>query len=126
MHGLPISAPYVTKDYLETKRDMALQQETTYVYDYPDIFHVIIKDIWKEHVAKCASADERQQTFDYGRRCSHLPKDVTEAELFSSVELVLNPEETKVVERARYPGENDIAMVAWKMSFRTPECPQGT
>jgi len=31
----------------------------------------------------------------------------------------------KVVERKRYPGENDIGMVAWKMKFKTPQYPNG-
>jgi hypothetical protein len=55
LHGLPVSTPYMTKDYLETKRSKALALETTFVYDYPDLFKVNLKDIWKEHVTKCSA-----------------------------------------------------------------------
>ncbi len=34
-HGLPVSTPYMTKDFLETKRSKAQALETTFVYDYP-------------------------------------------------------------------------------------------
>ena len=30
-----------------------------------------------------------------------------------------------MIERKRYPGENTVAMVAWKMTLRTPENPEG-
>jgi acetyl-CoA carboxylase/biotin carboxylase 1 len=54
LHGLPVSTPYMTKDYLETKRSNALALETTFVYDYPDLFKVNLKEIWKEHKATCS------------------------------------------------------------------------
>ena len=53
--------------------------------------------------------------------CKH-PKD---SDIFHCIELVLDNEEEKVVERKRYPGENSIAMVAWKMTLKTPEYPDG-
>ena len=43
----------MTKDYLETKRSKAIALETTFVYDYPDLFKVNLKEIWKEHISKC-------------------------------------------------------------------------
>ena len=113
MHGLPVSTPYMTKDYLETKRSKALALETTFVYDYPDIFKVNIKDSWKDHSSKCYVTENH---------CHH-PKN--DADMFSCVELVLDADGKKVVERKRYPGENDIAMVAWKMTFKTHEYPEG-
>ncbi len=69
-----------------------------------------MKEIWKNH--QNASLDGS----------SAIPSD---ADMFQCVELVLSSDETKVIERKRYPGENTIAMVAWKMTMRTPECPQG-
>ena len=32
---------------------------------------------------------------------------------------------SKVVEGTVYPGESALAMVAWRMTLRTPECPGG-
>ncbi len=34
-HGLPVSTPYMTKDFLETKRSKAQALETTFAYDFP-------------------------------------------------------------------------------------------
>lgn len=45
----------MTKDYLETKRSKALAVETTFVYDYPDLFKVNLKEVWKEHKATCTA-----------------------------------------------------------------------
>ena len=70
---------------------------------FTDIFKVGLKDIWRQHGLKNETAE--------------IP---SETEMFSCVELVLTQDESKVIERKRYPGENTIAMVAWKMTFRTP------
>ncbi|KAK2717768.1 hypothetical protein QYM36_006530, partial [Artemia franciscana] len=38
LHGLQVSTPYVTKDFLQLKRFQAQSNGTTYVYDYPEMF----------------------------------------------------------------------------------------
>ena len=38
MHCLPVSTPYITKAHTETKRSKAMALETTYAYDFPDLF----------------------------------------------------------------------------------------
>ena len=43
-----------------------------------------------------------------------------DADLMTCSELVLSPDESRLIERKRYPGENTLAMVAWKMILRTP------
>jgi hypothetical protein len=50
MHGLPISTPYVTKDYLQQKRFQAQSVGTTYVYDIPDMFRQMTEKLWKEFI----------------------------------------------------------------------------
>ena len=50
MHGLPISTPYVTKDYLQQKRFQAQSSGTTYVYDIPDMFRQTTEKLWKEFI----------------------------------------------------------------------------
>ena len=107
-HGLPVSTPYMTKDFLETKRSKAQALETTFVYDFPEVFKVGLKDAWRSYMKANPEAT--------------VPND---QELFKCVELVLTADESKVVERKRYPGENNIAMVAWKMTLKTPEYPEG-
>ena len=108
MHGLPVSTPYMTKDFLETKRSQALRLETTYVYDFPEMFRMNLRDLWKEWRRK----NNNSATKTAG---------ASDVEMFfNCVELVLDNEGRRVVERKRYPGENDIAMVAWRMTFSMP------
>lgn len=45
------------------------------------------------------------------------------SQVIECVELVL--EGNKLVEQKRLPGENDVGMVAWKMTLNTPEYPKG-
>lgn len=50
MHGLPITVPYVTKDYLQQKRFQAQSIGTTYVYDMPDMFRQMTEKQWRDHI----------------------------------------------------------------------------
>ncbi|XP_075219792.1 acetyl-CoA carboxylase isoform X3 [Lycorma delicatula] len=106
LHGLPVSTPYVTKDYLQQKRFQAQSAGTTYVYDLPDMFCQMIERLWKEYI------EER-------------PNEgvVKPAQVIDCVELVL--EEDHLVEQKRLPGENNVGMVAWRMTLNTPEYPDG-
>ncbi|XP_075988635.1 acetyl-CoA carboxylase isoform X2 [Anticarsia gemmatalis] len=108
MHGLPISTPYVTKDYLQQKRFLATSQGTTYVYDIPDMFRQMVERRWRECIEE-GSIDGPQ------------PDNV-----MSLVELVVEPDgERRVVEVTRLPGQNTVGMVAWRLTLFTPECPAG-
>lgn len=103
-HGLPVSTPYMTKDYLEMKRGQAQQIGTTFVYDFPEMFKIGVKQSWKNSPGQEPPADEDLLTFK---------------------QLILSPDESKAIEGKVYPGENTLAMVAWKMTLRTPEYPEG-
>ncbi|XP_035212091.1 acetyl-CoA carboxylase-like isoform X1 [Stegodyphus dumicola] len=105
LHDLPISTPYMTKDYLQLKRFQAQSNGTTYVYDFPDMFQQSLNRLWEEYTM--------------GRPEMEVP-----TQLLKHTELVLDAAGS-LVERKRLPGENDIGMVAWKMTFITPEYPQG-
>lgn len=107
LHGLPISTPYMTKDYLQRKRFAAQLNGTTYVYDYPDMFRQTCKRMWNEYIAR------------YPKENIVMPEC-----LVSSIELVLNDDDV-LVEQKRLPGENNIGMVAWRVKLFTPEYPQG-
>ena len=61
----------------------------------------MLRDIWKG-----SGVDEERVPID--------------ADLMTCSELILSPDETRLIERKRYPGENTLAMVAWKMILRTP------
>ena len=51
-HGLPVSTPYMTKDHLEMKRSKAQESNTTYVYDYPELFRINVVASWKDHITR--------------------------------------------------------------------------
>lgn len=106
MHGLPVSTPYVTKDYLQQKRFQAQSAGTTYVYDFPDMFRQMLEKQWKQFI------EERP-----GEGI------VKPAQVLDYVELVLVDDQ--IVEQKRLPGENNVGMVAWKFTLYTPEYPDG-
>ncbi|XP_044738438.1 acetyl-CoA carboxylase isoform X3 [Chrysoperla carnea] len=109
MHGLPISTPYLTKDYLQQKRFQAQQSGTTYAYDIPDMFRQNNEKLWKEYIAKRPDEDLR------------IPDKIIEY-----VELVMDSEtESYLNEQKRVPGENNVGMVAWRITLYTPEYPLG-
>lgn len=111
MHGLPISTPYLTKDYLQAKRFQAQSAGTTYAYDLPDMFRQQVEKLWQRHI------EERSLSGD-GQDSIAIPNPVMDV-----VELVLEGEH--LVEQKRLPGENDVGMVAWRLTLYTPECPHG-
>ncbi|XP_014207408.1 acetyl-CoA carboxylase isoform X3 [Copidosoma floridanum] len=107
MHGLPISTPYLTKDYLQAKRFQAQSAGTTYAYDLPDMFRQQIEKSWAKFIEESPNGDQIS-----------VPNPVLD-----SVELVLEGE--TLVEQKRLPGENDAGMIAWKLTLYTPEYPAG-
>ena len=42
----------MTKDHLEMKRSKAQAANTTYVYDFPELFKINIAAAWKEYLQK--------------------------------------------------------------------------
>ncbi|KAL6432779.1 hypothetical protein ACFW04_006277 [Cataglyphis niger] len=110
MHGLPISTPYLTKDYLQAKRFQAQSAGTTYVYDLPDMFRQQVEKLWQKYI--------EERPLNDGQNPIVIPNPVMDV-----VELVLDGEQ--LVEQKRLPGENDVGMVAWRLTLYTPECPFG-
>ncbi|XP_074110362.1 acetyl-CoA carboxylase isoform X2 [Cotesia typhae] len=107
MHGMPVSTPYLTKDYLQAKRFQAQSSGTTYVYDLPDMLRQELEKAWAKYI------EERPNVENLS-----IPNPVIDC-----VELVLDGE--NLVEQKRLPGENDAGMVAWKLTLFTPEFPSG-
>lgn len=107
LHNLPISTPYLTKDFLQQKRFQAQSNGTTYVYDIPDMFRQMTERLWKEYSKARPSVDIR----------------IPEKVLLECVELVLVGDNLEEVQRL--PGENDCGMVAWRIVLATPEYPNG-
>ncbi|XP_004636404.1 acetyl-CoA carboxylase 2 [Octodon degus] len=99
LHGMLINTPYVTKDLLQAKRFQAQSLGTTYVYDFPEMFRQALFKLW-------GCPDK-------------YPKDI-----LTYTELVLDSQD-QLVEMNRLPGSNKVGMVAFKMTFKTPEYPEG-
>lgn len=99
-HLQPVNFPYPTKEWLQPKRYKAHVVGTTYAYDFPDLFRQAIRKQWKA-VGKTAPTEPLVAT-----------------------ELVLDefgvPQEV-----SRPPGTNNIGMVGWVFTIRTPEYPGG-
>lgn len=91
LHGLAISTPYVTKDFLQQKRFQAQSNGTTYVYDIPDMFRQMTEKHWKEFCKARPTVDVR----------------IPEKVLIECMELVLNGDNLEEVQRL--PGENDVS-----------------
>ncbi|KAJ8957940.1 hypothetical protein NQ318_001938 [Aromia moschata] len=109
LNGLPISTPYIPKDYLQQKRFQAQSLGTTYVYDFPDMFRQMVDLQWKQY-----SQARLSETI------------MIPDKLMDFVELILDPEtETRLIEQKRVPGENNVGMVAWRLTLYTPEYPEG-
>ncbi|KAJ8276600.1 hypothetical protein COCON_G00083520 [Conger conger] len=107
LHGMLINTPYVTKDLLQSKRFQAQSLGTTYVYDLPEMFRQALRKLWQSTDAQ-----------------ANLPKCPLPSELLTFTELVLDPQ-GQLVQMNRLPGGNEIGMVAWRMTLRTPEYPAG-
>ncbi|KAL9700297.1 hypothetical protein quinque_003738 [Culex quinquefasciatus] len=107
LHMLPISSPYMTKDYLQQKRFQAQSNGTTYVYDIPDMFRQMTERLWKEFSKARPTEDIR----------------IPEKILLVCNELVLKGDTLEEIQRL--PGENNVGMVAWRIVLATPEFPEG-
>uniref|UniRef100_H2YM73 Uncharacterized protein n=1 Tax=Ciona savignyi TaxID=51511 RepID=H2YM73_CIOSA len=105
LHSMLTSTPYVTKDLLQAKRFKAQEMGTTYVYDFPEMLRQALKEQWK----KLKTEDEELQ----------IPENLVSAD-----ELVLDGQ-GHLVNINRQPGENEIGMVAWRLTFYTPEYRDG-
>ncbi|KAG8451331.1 hypothetical protein GDO86_003516 [Hymenochirus boettgeri] len=107
LHGMLINTPYVTKDLLQSKRFQAQSLGTTYVYDIPEMFRQALIKLWESMDAS-----------------AFLPKTPLPSDVLTYTELVLD-DQGQLVHMNRLPGGNETGMVAWKMTFKSPEYPDG-
>ena len=124
----PITARYPGIDELQERRYLAQDIRTTYVYDFPTLFKVALRDIWAEYLRRKARADGGASSADAtaatttGTTTRQTPSGIPETLVWEH-ELVLD-EHDQLVEVQREPGQNDIGMVAWRLELVTPECPE--
>ncbi|CCC70019.1 hypothetical protein NCAS_0D04380 [Naumovozyma castellii] len=102
MHLRPIATPYPVKEWLQPKRYKAHLMGTTYVYDFPELFHQATVSQWEKHSPETKLTDS----------------------FFTANELI-EDENGELTEVEREPGANSIGMVAFKVTVKTPEYPRG-
>ncbi|CCK72032.1 uncharacterized protein KNAG_0I02460 [Huiozyma naganishii CBS 8797] len=108
MHLRPIATPYPVKEWLQPKRYKAHLMGTTYVYDFPELFHQALVTCWDNSIAGKASKLKAQNRDD----------------IFVANELI-EDENGELTEVEREAGANSIGMVAFKVTMKTPEYPRG-
>ncbi|CAK0731625.1 hypothetical protein CVIRNUC_000020 [Coccomyxa viridis] len=112
LHGKPISAPCGPLEGMQQKRLAARRHKTTYAYDFPTVFGNALREIWTT------------------RAISGEPGSVPKGRLVDVEELVMPAGGTHQHPKPMVPvnrpvGQNDVGMIAWVLTLRTPECPQG-
>jgi len=106
MDGKDVMESHPLPSLLQRKRMTAHTLNTTYVYDYVELFDEAVRRAWKTYY------QERNIT-------TQIPVKVV-----SATELVLNSND-ELVEIDRPPAQNQVGMVAWKLTLFTPEYPKG-
>lgn len=152
LDGRALYDPYVTKDHLQYKRFTAQSNNTTYVYDLPEMFRQALLLIWKQYFERTKSKDHStpKDVFTYQElildptspvNVDHLSSSVSPASISCSTPIGQTdsthsspfsvPQSTAYLRqcglntRTRSPAENDCGMVAWRIHMKTPECPNG-
>ncbi|EGC30161.1 acetyl-CoA carboxylase [Dictyostelium purpureum] len=129
--GLPIDTPYPIMDAVQRNRFKAQRLDTTYVYDYPDLFREALQNIWMEYME--INKENPVKVYPSSRgvlECVELilsPGAFTDYPPSVPIDQIPDSDESKpkLEETYRPVGYNDIGMVAWRMTFYTPEYPLG-
>ena len=103
--------PYETSNVIQTKRSIARRVGSTYAYDFLGLLEVGLLGQWQAYTKSLGYSDDNLSSL--------LP-----AGFFSSQELVEN-EDVELVPGARPIGTNKVGMVAWRVTMKTPEYPEG-
>jgi len=109
MHLRPVSTPYETKGALQPKRYKAHIMGTQYVYDFPELFRQAIENEWRAIVAQHPAMKDKQPL---------------RGECIEYNELIIDDSDN-LAEVNREPGANNIGMVGWIITAKTPEYPRG-
>uniref|UniRef100_A0A7S2EIT5 Acetyl-CoA carboxylase n=1 Tax=Ditylum brightwellii TaxID=49249 RepID=A0A7S2EIT5_9STRA len=100
--------PYATSNIIQTKRSIARRVGSTYAYDFLGLLEVGLIGEWDSYISDLGS--ETSTTMPAG--------------IFSSQEL-LDDGSGDLVPGSRTIGANKVGMVAWLVTMKTPEYPEG-
>ncbi|XP_064397695.1 acetyl-CoA carboxylase-like isoform X2 [Halichondria panicea] len=112
LNGQKVNTPYPSKDHLQQKRYIAQSMGTTYVYDFLELFRQGVMKQWERYIGQVRRSRGDKLTLpNYDK-------------VLNSTELVLD-DQGVLREVNRVAGENEVAMVAWRVSMLTPQYPEG-
>jgi len=99
--------PYVSSSIVQTKRAIARRVGSTYAYDFLGLLEVGLIEEWDTYL-----------------KSTNEIKEVAPSNIFKSEELTVGEDgEISVIQRTI--GENKVGMIAWLVSMKTPEYPEG-
>mmetsp|Transcript_87993 Transcript_87993/g.156027 ORF Transcript_87993/g.156027 Transcript_87993/m.156027 type:complete len:2134 (-) Transcript_87993:174-6575(-) len=127
---------------IQVKRVAARRAGSMYAYDLPGMLKLSLNTKWATSfsggLVHSSSASQlgssggarrrspsprsmrRSDSQSNGRAPDSMPKDI-----LSSVELVMDWSKMELLESDRGEGTNDVGMLAWKVTMKTPEYPEG-
>lgn len=131
LDGKPLSAPYPPIDQLELRRLMAKSKDTTYCYDFLTLFEEAVSNSWGSYMA--AENEDASVPRTAAGVSKWIARKVwsgrnsqqSDKKRLHAIEMILDANGEGLVEVSRPPGYNDVAMVMWKLTMSTPECPAG-
>lgn len=109
LHGQDVNTPHALLQGEHIKRRIAHNNDTSYVYDYPYLFERGLKQVWRTY------SEERNLN----------ARVTTPKNFFTATELVLDANGELVPSQSSVVGDNKVGMIAWRMTMKTPEFPEG-
>jgi len=103
---LSVIEPYSVSDKLQMKRANCRRIGTTYAYDFLGLMEVELLKRWEQHLGAENLAD--------------IPEEV-----FQASELIMDPKTLELKEGVQLTGTNNVGMIGWKCTMKTPEYPEG-
>ena len=100
-------ASYDASNTIQTKRAIARRVGSTYAYDYLGLLEVGLIEEWEKYISSLSGSDVT------------IPANVFEAQE------LLEDANGGLVTGKREIGTNKVGMVAWKVTMKTPEYPEG-
>jgi len=105
--------PYDVSNVVQTKRAIARRVGSTYAYDFLGLLEVGLIEEWEEHMNSLSKSDVSRSIVD------GIPTGIFEAQE------LLEQEDGSLAKGSRAIGTNKDGMVAWHVTMKTPEYPEG-
>lgn len=118
-HGMLVSKPYPVMDRIQRKRVMAQAMDTTYVFDFLHIFNKQLQQMWRRY------SEDRLLGGFHRHKMPLTLVDGTELVLADNTSINGEGGDHALVETDREPGMNDVGVVVWRCTLKTPEYPDG-